>query len=68
MDNKIEYINPSETQIVGNGGVYGSTILVGEDVDLHATGNAAFYYSSEAVNNAKLNLKSSRFEILSWWE
>ena len=57
-----------ETQIVGNGGIYGSTILVGEDIDIHATGNAAFYYSSQAISNAQLNLRSSRFEILSWWE
>ncbi|GAB4293848.1 MAG: hypothetical protein Kow0098_15020 [Ignavibacteriaceae bacterium] len=57
-----------ETDIVGNGGVYGSTILVGEEVDIHATGNASFYYSSTAINNAELNLKSSRFSITSWWE
>jgi hypothetical protein len=57
-----------ETQITGNGGIYGSTILVGEAVDIHSTGNASFYYSSQAINNAKTNLKSSRFLILSWWE
>lgn len=57
-----------ECQITGNGGIYGTTILVGSDVDLHATGNAAFYYSSEAINNSKLYLKSSRFKITSWWE
>ena len=57
-----------ETQIVGNGGIYGSTILVGDKVDIQATGNSAFYYSSQAINNARINLKSSRFEILSWWE
>jgi hypothetical protein len=57
-----------ETQIVGNGGVYGSTILVGENVSVHSTGNSSFYYSSEAIKNGMLNLKSSRFRILSWWE
>ena len=57
-----------ECQITGNGGIYGTTILVGSDVDLHATGNAAFYYSSEAINNSQLYLKSSRFKIASWWE
>ncbi len=57
-----------ETDVVGNGGVYGGTILVGQKVDIHATGNASFYYSSEAIKNAKLNLKSSRFAIVSWWE
>lgn len=57
-----------ETQITGNGGIYGSTILVGEAVNIHSTGTASFYYSSQAINNAKTNLKSSRFLILSWWE
>ena len=57
-----------ETDIVGNGGIYGSTILVGQQVDIHASGNASFYYSSSAINNAKMNLKSSRFIIDSWWE
>ena len=57
-----------ETQIVGNGGVYGSTILVGENVSIHSTGNSSFFYSSEAIKNGMLNLKSSRFRILSWWE
>lgn len=57
-----------ETQIVGNGGVYGATILVGQSVDIHATGNSSFYYSSGAIKNAQFNLKSSRFKIYSWWE
>lgn len=57
-----------ECQITGNGGIYGTTILVGSEVDLHATGNAAFYYSSEAISNAQFYLKSSRFKIMSWWE
>jgi hypothetical protein len=56
------------TQITGNGGIYGTTILVGDAIDIHSTGNASFFYSSEAVNNANTNLKSSRFLILSWWE
>jgi hypothetical protein len=57
-----------ETTLVGNGGIYGSTVIVGSDVDIKSTGTAGFYYSSEAINNAKFNLQSSRFEILSWWE
>jgi hypothetical protein len=57
-----------ETTVVGNGGIYGATALVGSDVDIKSTGTAQFYYSSQAINNANVNLKSSRFEILSWWE
>ena len=57
-----------ETNVVGNGGVYGSTILVGDNVDIQSTGNSAFYYSSQAISNAQMNLKSSRFRLLSWWE
>ncbi|UCH64634.1 MAG: hypothetical protein JSW63_08380 [Ignavibacterium sp.] len=57
-----------ETTLVGNGGIYGTTALVGNNVDIKSTGTASFYYSSQAINNAKVNLKSSRFEILSWWE
>jgi len=57
-----------ETQIVGNGGIYGSMVLVGSNVDIKATGNSSIYYSSQAIENAKTNLKSSRFKILSWWE
>ena len=57
-----------KTQIVGNGGIYGSTVLIGQNVDIQSTGNSAFYYSSQAITNAQVNLKSSRFQILSWWE
>jgi hypothetical protein len=57
-----------ETDIVGNGGIYGSTALVGNTVDIKATGNASFFYSSQAISNAQIKMKSSRFEILSWWE
>ena len=56
------------TKTTGNAGIYGASIFVGESVDFQATGNALFYYSSQAINNAKTNLKSSRFQILSWWE
>jgi hypothetical protein len=56
------------TDIVGNGGIYGSTALVGNTVDIKATGNASFFYSSQAISNAQIKMKSSRFEILSWWE
>ncbi len=57
-----------ETKTTGNAGIYGASIFVGESIDFQATGNATFYYSSQAINNAKVNLKSSRFKILSWWE
>jgi hypothetical protein len=57
-----------DTKIAGNGGIYGSTILVGSSVNIQATGNSSFYYSSQAIENAKNNLKSSRFSIISWWE
>ncbi len=57
-----------QTDIVGQGTIYGSTICVGTDVDIKAAGNAKLFYSSQAISNAKLNLKSSRFKILSWWE
>jgi len=56
------------TQTIGNNAVYGATILVGETVEIQSMGNAGFYYSKQAIDNAKFNLKSSRFEILSWWE
>ncbi len=57
-----------ETQAQGNNAVYGGTILVGENVSLDAQGNALFYYSNQAIENAQVNLKSSRFEVLDWWE
>jgi hypothetical protein len=56
------------TQTIGNNAVYGGTILVGENVSLESQGNAKFYYSNEAIENAQVNLKSSRFDILDWWE
>ena len=56
------------TKTTGNSGIYGAAIFVGESVDFQATGNALFYYSKQAIDNAKTNLKSSRFEITSWWE
>ena len=57
-----------ETTFVGNGGIYGSTVIVGSNVDFKSTGNTGIYYSSQAISNAQINLKSSRFEILTWWE
>jgi hypothetical protein len=57
-----------ETKTVGNGGIYGAAIFVGQNVNIQATGNSLFYYSSQAILLAQNNLKSSRFEILSWWE
>jgi len=55
-------------QTIGNNGIYGGTILVGDSVSVESQGNAKFYYSWEAVNLCQLNLKSSRFKILSWLE
>jgi hypothetical protein len=57
-----------ETTFVGNGGIYGSTVIVGSSVDFKSTGTTGIYYSSQAISNAQVNLKSARFEILSWWE
>jgi len=57
-----------ETTFVGNGGIYGSTVIVGSYVDFKSTGTTGIYYSSQAISNAQVNLKSSRFEILTWWE
>ena len=57
-----------ETNMIGNNGIYGGTIIVGDNVNVKADGNASFYYSSEAIALAQMNLKSSRFEIVSWWE
>ncbi len=56
------------TTLVGKGGIYGSTVIVGSEVDLKSTGTSGYFYSSQAMINAQFNLKSSRFEILSWWE
>lgn len=56
------------TKTIGNAGIYGAAIFVGQSVDIQATGNALLYYSKQAISNASANLKSSRFEILSWWE
>ena len=63
------YKNSSiECKITGNGGIYGGTILAGNNVDIQATGNSSFFYSSQALANAQAKLKSSRFEIVDWWE
>lgn len=56
------------TKTVGNSGIFGAAIFVGKSVDIQASGNSSFFYSSQAIDIAKSNLKSSRFEILSWWE
>jgi hypothetical protein len=65
----IAYGNSSiTTKTTGNAGIFGASIFVGTSVDMQATGNAELYYSSAAISNAKANLKSSRFSILSWWE
>lgn len=56
------------TQTIGNNGIYGATIIVGEDVSVDSQGNSLFYYSSQAIKLSRDNLQSSRFEITSWWE
>jgi len=63
------YKNSSiECKVTGNGGIFGGTILAGNNVDIQSTGNASFFYSSQALANAQAKLKSSRFEIVDWWE
>ncbi|NWF51019.1 MAG: hypothetical protein HXY49_10820 [Ignavibacteriaceae bacterium] len=57
------------TQLNGNGKVYGGMIIAGSEANLEiSNGNFKCYYSTEALNNAKMNLKSSRFKIVHWWE
>lgn len=56
------------TQTIGNNGIYGGTILVGENVSLESQGNSYFWFSHQAIENAQVNLKSSRFDVLDWWE
>lgn len=57
------------TRILGNSKFYGAMILVGQTVEISAgSGNSSIYYSSAVINNAQNNIKSSRFDIVSWWE
>ena len=57
------------TKLNGTGDVIGSLIVSGTSADMDiSNGTFQALYSPEALNNAKLNLKSSRFKILSWWE
>jgi hypothetical protein len=53
---------------IGNNSIFGATIFVGETVQIESQGNSKYYYSKQAIDNAQMNLKSSRFEVLSWWE
>jgi hypothetical protein len=58
-----------KTELNGSGKVIGSLIVSGNAVDMNiANGTFNALYSPEALTNSKLNLKSSRFTILSWWE
>ncbi|MCH8942368.1 MAG: hypothetical protein IIA48_08040 [Bacteroidetes bacterium] len=57
-----------ETKTTGNSGIIGAAIFVGNSIDMQATGNAKIYYSTQAIDNLKAKIKSSRFKILSWWE
>ena len=56
------------TKTTGDSGIFGAAIFVGDNVNMQSTGNAQLLYSKAAIDNAKTNLKSSRFNILSWWE
>jgi hypothetical protein len=56
------------TKTTGDAGIFGAAIFVGESVNMQSTGNAQLLYSKAAIDNAKVNLKSSRFNIFSWWE
>ena len=57
-----------DCKVTGNGGIFGGTILAGNNVAIQSVGNASFFYSSQALSNAQAKLKSSRFEIVDWWE
>ena len=57
------------TSLTGNGTVIGSFIVSGNAVDMNiSNGTFSALYSTEALQNAASKIKSSRFEILSWWE
>jgi hypothetical protein len=57
------------TKLNGTGDVIGSFIVSGNSVDMDiSNGTFNALYSPEALDNAKANLKSSRFKLLSWWE
>lgn len=57
------------TELNGNGKVIGSLIVSGNSVDMNiSNGTFKALYSKESLQNAKINLKSSRFAITSWWE
>jgi hypothetical protein len=58
-----------KTDLNGNGKVIGSLIVSGNSVDMNiSNGTFKALYSKETLDHTKLNLKSSRFTILSWWE
>lgn len=58
-----------KTELNGTGSVIGSLIISGNSVDMNiSNGTFNALYSKETLDNAKLNLKSSRFKLLSWWE
>ena len=58
-----------KTELNGTGSVIGSLIISGNSVDMSiSNGTFNALYSKATLDNAKLNLKSSRFKILSWWE
>ncbi len=58
-----------KTELNGTGTVIGSLIISGTSVDMSiSNGTFNALYSQATIQNAKLNLKSSQFKILSWWE
>lgn len=66
----IAYKN-SEINLELNGGatLLGSLIVSGSTINMDVSaGGFKALYCKQALDNAKLNLKSSRFKILSWWE
>jgi hypothetical protein len=57
------------TKLNGTGDVIGSFIVSGNSVDMDiSNGTFNALYSTAALDNARANLKSARFQILSWWE
>lgn len=58
-----------KTDLNGNGKVIGSLIVSGNSVDMNiSNGTFKALYSKETLDHTRLNLKSARFTIASWWE
>lgn len=50
----------------GNSAIYGGMIVIGPSVNVSATGSAIINYSSNAIQNVKSKIKSSRFLVKDW--